>query len=377
MARQSFDAQLKNLNTTWKKSQETQAQMFTDVEDGTYEADLVKAKIEKTSNNNMRIARQHVIVGGDSDGCAINDGMNLESDVGMSFTREWLNKCGYEAPENLVDLPSILDNMVKDNIQCKITVSHSGDYVNVRVHEVLSEGGTGGGSGEGGGEADDYTIAEIEGMTRDELVSTIEDEELDIAYETRKFKKDEVLIDAVIEALELTEEPAPIDPGDGDAIGAYTYNAIQEMDKQNLRTIIKKEGLKLKSADHRKVADLRNAVCDKLNLSAEEEDGEADGDDGAILDELAAFCSAHDVTIPEDIAKEEDIDSVDDVDDIDLMIKIIGGWTYTEDELTEDETALLKEFDLDDRIEVAKKEKERSSGRANKGGRNSSRRNKK
>lgn len=138
-----YQKQLASMRKTWKASKKVYDTMFAGakVPEGVYIAQVQKCALkESKSSGNLMIARQHLILEGEYKGTMLFDNMQLETEYGPVFARRWIETVGYEAPEDIEELPELLEAIAGEGPVCKVVVKHSGDFVNVNVSEMLDSG---------------------------------------------------------------------------------------------------------------------------------------------------------------------------------------------------------------------------------------------
>lgn len=131
---------LKQAQERWAESEAQYKKTFggEKVAEGTYLAKVTKVRLEENKNNGkLRIAREHIILEGEMKGVPVIDNLQLETPLGMPFARRWLERMGYESPEEIERLIDICEDITKESPTVKIMVKHSGDYINVDVLEVI------------------------------------------------------------------------------------------------------------------------------------------------------------------------------------------------------------------------------------------------
>jgi len=138
-----YQKQLASMKKTWKSSKKVYDTMFAGakVPEGVYIAQVQKCALkESKSSGNLMIARQHLILEGEYKGTMLFDNMQLETEYGPVFARKWIETVGYETPEDIEELPELLEAIASEGPVCKVAVKHSGDFVNVNVSEMLDSG---------------------------------------------------------------------------------------------------------------------------------------------------------------------------------------------------------------------------------------------
>ncbi len=291
-----FGARLKKMDSNWKKSEKQAKEMFTKVDPGVYLAQLQGLTLAESGAGNLQIKRQHLIIEGEFQGCTVYDNLQLEAGDGImckAFVRDAIDSYGYECPEELADIESILPAIAKEAPQVKIRVIHSGEFVNVRVIELLGEGEVVSVGEEAEPEPDSkYSEAEIRAMGRGALVEVVTEESFDINTEESSLSE---MREAVLTALGYgASDETPDVPSD--------------------------------------------ETPDETPEPAETEEAEDDG----LLQRLRDFNTAQDTEFTED-------------DDVDALKEIIRGWNYHAEELSLEEIQTLKDAGIGELIMPAPK----------------------
>jgi len=140
-----YSKKLAGMKNAYDDSQNQYDSMFggAKVPAGNYTAKLQSAVIkESQSSGRLMIAREHLLVQGEFTNITIYDNIMLETPMGFTFVRRWIDMMGYEQPERPEDLEDIVAEIAEDAPMVKIRIKHSGDFVNVSVIEVLDGEGT-------------------------------------------------------------------------------------------------------------------------------------------------------------------------------------------------------------------------------------------
>ncbi|NIP40486.1 MAG: hypothetical protein GTN39_03120 [Candidatus Aenigmarchaeota archaeon] len=172
-----FEKRLNKMNDDWKDGKDTPP----GPPDGTYAFQLQKAELrEAQSSGKLYIAREHLVIDGEYEGEVVRDMMSLETDRGPYYIAKWIEKMGYEAPDKAKDIPDTLEAIQNDAPTYTGSIKHSGDFINVRVMEVL-EGGDGGGksSPEDTGEKETGVADKAEGDTTIDVGTKVKFEDED------------------------------------------------------------------------------------------------------------------------------------------------------------------------------------------------------
>lgn len=114
------------------------------VPEGEYACQLQSAEMKESQNGNMMIRRAHLILDGEFEGVVIRDNIVLSTEVGMSIAAEWIERMGFEVPEDLEEIEDVIAEIVEAAPEYTAQVKHSGDFVNVACYEAeASEAGDG------------------------------------------------------------------------------------------------------------------------------------------------------------------------------------------------------------------------------------------
>lgn len=138
-----FEKELAAMESAWNDAPET-----SDLPEGTYTMTLQEADLRKTkSSGKMRATFRYVVSEGEHLGASQFDGFTLDPDnpMGMSMLKQFLGKkMGYEIPDSTTGLVDILADITKRSPIVSAQIVRKGEFTNVRVLEVLGEGGEAG-----------------------------------------------------------------------------------------------------------------------------------------------------------------------------------------------------------------------------------------
>lgn len=147
------------MQSNWDKSEKAYETMFggAKVPAGTYNARLSKChrKVAKSSEN-AYLGREFTILDGEHEGATVYDRIMLHNDTGPVFARRFIAQAGFEAPKKVADLEKTAAAIQEAELDFKIQVKHSDDFVNVNVLSLLSEADE---NGEGNEDDDDDAAA--------------------------------------------------------------------------------------------------------------------------------------------------------------------------------------------------------------------------
>lgn len=173
------------------------------VPEGKYEMQLSNIKFnvkEKDGDTSLSLQRTFTVLTGENEGMSQTDFMRLNNPTGLSFAMQFIMIMGYEIPEVPGEWADIVEELQEESPEVLAEVVHSGDFVNVRVTELLEDGE----EDEDDDGDDDELLEELEEMTRAELKAFIKEEGLDI--KVMKKMSDEDIVDAILEAMDEDED---------------------------------------------------------------------------------------------------------------------------------------------------------------------------
>ncbi len=147
-----YKQRLKSMQENWGDSQKEFEDMFggAQLPKAEYSFKLIKLDIRESGNNNLYIERQQVVMDGEFEDTNIKDALMLGSPKNMVFVRRFVEQMGYDCPEELEELPDVLDAIVSEAPTYNGSLSYYNDRAQVRVIELLD----GDGDGEEDGEED-------------------------------------------------------------------------------------------------------------------------------------------------------------------------------------------------------------------------------
>lgn len=138
----NFKDRLSKMQSNWNSSKAQYATQFggEKVPAGVYIVQLHSAKLAETKESQkLYIRRQHVIMEGDYKGVAVFDNMFIENEMGAMFFRQWIDLCGFEAPDDPTELEELITEISKTSPVAKVNVKHNKDFTNVQYVEVLED----------------------------------------------------------------------------------------------------------------------------------------------------------------------------------------------------------------------------------------------
>ena len=112
------------------------------VPEGKYEMKLFPIKFnekEKDGVVKVSLQRSFTVLSGENQGMTQMDFMQLGHKVGLSFAMRFISVMGYEIPDSPAEWPEIIESINSEEPLVIAEVVHSGDFVNVRVLELLED----------------------------------------------------------------------------------------------------------------------------------------------------------------------------------------------------------------------------------------------
>lgn len=123
-----------------KKRVKTDPGGFQEYEDGRYTARLVSAKLgQSESSQRNQITFGWKFEDGEYEGKIKNNYQGIDSEDNLYFLGRDLERLGYEVPDDLTDLPDILEDIEKTKPLAMITLKTKGDFQNLYIRKVLAD----------------------------------------------------------------------------------------------------------------------------------------------------------------------------------------------------------------------------------------------
>lgn len=238
--------------------------------------------------------------------------LSLESEKGgwnPYAVKKFFDSLDAETPE-FDDLEDVFETMVEDGLRVQATLETKNEYQNFNISAVL----------DGDADGDTITEDEINEMDKTECKKLAKENDIKLTGKNAKKMREQ-----------LIEELCSADSDD-----EVDEDEINEMDKDECKELAEKHDITLKGKTVKK---MRVELIDELC----EEDAGGDGDSN--VKALVEFITANlEDEVSEDMTEKE-------------LKTIIEQYTFTPDELEDDEIKFLKSVDLGDIIEKAKKKK--------------------
>jgi DNA-binding protein H-NS len=135
-----FENELASMNASWKTKKKEQPGL----PEGIYTMRLVAASLQKSqSSGKLMIHREHLVIDGPMKGEPAHDYLHLETDNGPYWVSQWVEQMGFQSPDDLNELPEVLDAITQSAPTYNAQVKISGDFRNIRIKEVLTTDGAG------------------------------------------------------------------------------------------------------------------------------------------------------------------------------------------------------------------------------------------
>lgn len=104
---------------------------------GMYKMQLQAAFIAESSNGNLMIKREHLILEGEHEGEVAYDQLMLETEQGPRWVSRWMGQMGFEAPSSPAEIAETVAAIEEAAPVYMGKVTKSEDFTNVRIQEVL------------------------------------------------------------------------------------------------------------------------------------------------------------------------------------------------------------------------------------------------
>lgn len=131
-----FKGKLKKMKKLWDDGKDSPP----GVPDGIYQMQLQACTLKESQNGKLYIAREHLVLEGEFEGEVVRDMISLETDQGPYYVAKFIDQMGYEVPEDVTDIPEVLETIENDASVYKASAKRSGEFTNVRIQEIIEEG---------------------------------------------------------------------------------------------------------------------------------------------------------------------------------------------------------------------------------------------
>lgn len=124
---------LKTLRSTWKDTEPRTG--FVTVPDNDYLAKLVDMEVTLSKNKRIQVVSTFRIADGKHKKTEIKKFDGIDSDVSISWFKGYCEVLGLEIPEDLMELPDVLEEFVGDNKDelFRLTLKTKDEYQNITV----------------------------------------------------------------------------------------------------------------------------------------------------------------------------------------------------------------------------------------------------
>lgn len=140
----TFDKKFKQAASMWERAREraqTENKFENELEDGRYIACLSEAKIgESQSSGRLQVAWTFIISEGEYKGQTKRSYDGLESEDNLMWLGRKLVQLGYEIPEDLEEVKSVLEAITKDKPIVRVRLKTKGEFQNVYIDQVIKGG---------------------------------------------------------------------------------------------------------------------------------------------------------------------------------------------------------------------------------------------
>lgn len=131
----TVEEMLNEMNQTWERGKDGPVVP----PDGEYKMQLVSAEIRPNkAGDKLLCFRQHTIVEGEYANVTVRDFISLTENQ-IFRLKQWIEQMQYEAPEDLADVPAVLDAIIAENPTYIAFLKSSGDFLNITDFEVVDD----------------------------------------------------------------------------------------------------------------------------------------------------------------------------------------------------------------------------------------------
>lgn len=135
----SYQDKLKAMQKNWKESKKT-AEQFELFPAGTFVMKLKSSELGERDNGSIYILSKWVALDDEVKGRTFSEFQNIHEDR-LGFIHRWFNSMGFEAPENISDIPAMLEKLVDAAVVVKMSVKHTTandrEYANGTIRGVV------------------------------------------------------------------------------------------------------------------------------------------------------------------------------------------------------------------------------------------------
>lgn len=203
---------LKKANKNWKTAKgraETEKSGFDEIDDGRYLGRLTGAEItESKSSSRLQVSWTWKLLEGDFKGQTKMAFDGLESEDNLMYLAKTLKRFGYESPDDLSDLETLLKELVKESPMGRIRLKTRGEFQNVYIDQIFDKDAEDEALADAASEAADGEEDDAEAEAEDEPEAEEETEEAEVEDEAEAEEETEAE-----EAEEATDDEVELAPG--------------------------------------------------------------------------------------------------------------------------------------------------------------------
>ena len=135
--RSEFARRLGQLKESWGAADEG----FSQIKPGLYLMQLQSAAVEESaSSGRMQIHREHLVREGEMEGEVIHDYMQIETELGPRFVKQWINMMGFDVPDDPTELEEVVAAISDAAPIYRAKVTEKDGFTNVRIAKLLESG---------------------------------------------------------------------------------------------------------------------------------------------------------------------------------------------------------------------------------------------
>lgn len=135
------NTKLKALNKSWKEAAKREPAGFSDLEPAVYLMGIQGELGEFGPQKKLAIRWSYIVQEGEAAGAVQSDFDNMETEENLFWIQSKLAKLGYELPEDITDLPEILEEISNEIPVARCKVVEKDGFTHVYVNKVVEESG--------------------------------------------------------------------------------------------------------------------------------------------------------------------------------------------------------------------------------------------
>ena len=143
MAKNEFEAKLTKLRNKWKSAQSEipSSGDFPKLDPGRYVGRISDGEVnESKTTGRLQCFMELTVTEGESKGDTIRKYYGLDKEESLTYLQRDLVRLGIEIPEDPEELENILQSIVKQKLLVKFRVKENGEYLNIYLDKLVSEG---------------------------------------------------------------------------------------------------------------------------------------------------------------------------------------------------------------------------------------------